>query len=164
MKFRALILLSISPLWAQTITTSHYVVTNSASFPLVPISPQSLVFVNGAYKNKGTDYKTPSGNKLQFSSGVLANGNTVDVVNFSALVTDEIPEYQAGNTWKLAHLPLPGTLECWRNGAYQTRSQEPGHPEYTPDYSISGAVISSAFWTQLSADGSVDVHRCRYEY
>lgn len=81
------------------------------------------------------------------------------------LATDEVPRYQEDTgTWLLLHTPLTGTLECWRNGAYQTRTPEPGHTEFTPDYSVSGAIISSPSWAQLSADGSVDVHRCRYEY
>lgn len=77
------LLLSVPLLSAQIISTSRYVVANPATFPLVALPAQSVVFVNGAYKNKGTDYKTPGGNKIQFSVGVLANGDTVDVVSIN---------------------------------------------------------------------------------
>lgn len=81
------------------------------------------------------------------------------------VVTDEVPQYQApSNTWTLAHSPLVGTLECQRNGIIQTRTPEPGHLEFVPEYSITGNSIASPFWGQLNSDGSVEIHRCRYSW
>ena len=159
--------LSVLNLPAQTISTAHYQVQNTATFPYLPLPTQSLVFLNGIYQNKGSSYTTPGGNRLAFNTGVIKNGDTVDVVSwgFPATITDEVPQYQrATNTWTLLHAPLAGSLQCWRNAQYQTRTAEPGHPEFQPDYSINGSVISSPFWKQLSSDGSVEIHRCSYSW
>ena len=79
---------------AQTVSTAHYTVTNAAAFPYLPLPAQSIVYRNGVYQNKGTTYTTPGGTRLAFKAGVLANGDTVDVVTIVPVVLPVPPAPQ----------------------------------------------------------------------
>lgn len=63
---------------------------------------------------------------------------------------NNIAPSNSGQTWTLPNVPVPGSENCRDNGL----GQHPGK-----DYSINGAVITSAYWNT-----STDDILCDYRY
>ncbi len=80
---------------------------------------------------------------------VIYSGDTSTWTYRDTMVRNEAPAYQGNAIWNLSHTPTLAGATCWRNGLHQ----DPGN-----DYTLSGLVLTSAYW--VPGDDQI---RCDYQ-